>query len=594
MTVIPNKRLCLVVALLAVVVSSVYSQRQVSIKILQTSDVHGALFPFDYINNRSAEASLAQISTFVKQERENRSQHVILLDNGDILQGQPSVYFSNYIDTLKENIVSRIYKFMRYDAVTIGNHDIETSPAVYRKVEQESGLPWLSANAVCETDGRPAFKPYVVINRDGIKVAVLGLTTPGIPKWLPGSFWPGMRFDDMVESAKYWVGQIKRKEKPHVIVGLFHSGHNASYGNANPDEPRNENASLLVAQQVPGFDVILIGHDHDRLNRKFLNVAGDSVLVLDPTSSARLISEATIALSLDRKGRVIGRKVTGRLIETRQYKSDSLFIAQFKDDALSVADFVNHRIGLFTREISSEDAYFGPSAFIDFIHAAQLRISHADVSFAAPLSFVSTINQGDVTVSDMFKLYRFENFLYTINLTGYEVDKYLEYSYSHWFNTMQSDSDNLIAFKKRPEGSIELNKEGRAQLATNYYNFDSAAGIVYTVDASKPNGDKVTIRSMMDGSRFEMDRTYRVAVNSYRGNGGGGHLTEGCGISPDELPKRMIASTAKDLRYYIMRLIETEGVITPITLNCWKVIPEEWAREAIHRDKVLMFGKDKE
>lgn len=571
---------------------SVFSQKNVTIKILQTSDVHGAIFPYDFIRNQSMESSLANAYSYIKQERNNPNQQVILLDNGDILQGQPPVYYSNFIEGSKPNLVSRVFNFMKYDAATIGNHDIETGPNVYREIEKELKMPWLAANAINSKTGKPAFKPYTIINRNGVKVAVLGLTSPGIPHWLPKILWPDMYFDDMIVTAKYWVNYIQKKEKPHVIIGLFHSGHDATYSGALANEPLNENASLLVAQQVPGFDVILIGHDHDKLCKKFANINGDSVLIMDPTSGARLISQATINISIDKKGKLQSKSIKGELVDTKAFKADNDFMAEFSSDYKKVAEFVKRPIGEFTQTMTSSFAYFGPSEFMDFIHAAQLDLTKADVSFAAPLSFVSTIKKGQVTVSDMFKLYRFENFLYTMSLSGKEIDGFLEHSVSLWFNTMKNANDHLIKFKTDADGNIQTNQQGKVQLSANFYNFDSAAGIVYTVDVSKPDGEKVTIHSMANGTPFAEDKMYSVAVNSYRGNGGGGHLTKGSGISPEELANRVKTSTEKDLRFYIMNYIEQKKVITPSSFNTWKLVPEEWVKQGIELDKKLLFSSN--
>jgi len=571
----------LVNALLLVAALSAVAQRQVTIKILQTSDVHGALFPYDFIRNTPTDGSLARVYTYVKQERSNASQQVILLDNGDILQGQPTVYYSNFIDSTNPNIVSQMLNYMGYDAATVGNHDIETGPAVYRKVERESDFPWLAANAVNTTTGKPAFKPYVVLERNGVRIAVLGLITPGIPKWLPSILWPDMQFNDMVESARYWVKYIQKKEKPQVIIGLFHSGHDTSYGGADAAKSHNENSSQLVAQQVPGFDVVLIGHDHDRVARKIVNINGDSVLMLDPGASARLLSEATIALNLNRRGRVESKTVSGRLVEMKGYEPDPEFMDRFAEFYRKVSDFVSRPIGRFTKPMSSADAYFGPTAFMDFIHDVQLKISGADISFAAPLSFVSSIDSGTITISDMFKLYRFENFLYTMELTGKEIDGFLEHSASLWFSTMTGPNDNLIRFK---------DDNGRKRLFANYYNFDSAAGIYYTIDVTKPAGDRVTITRMANGSPFDENKTYRVAINSYRGNGGGGHLTEGAGIQHDQLAKRVIRSTDKDLRLYMMKYIESQSQISPQCHYYWTIVPEEWVKNAMESDRKVLFS----
>ena len=571
-----------------------YTQKAITIKILETSDVHGSILPFDYINNKPAEASLAQVFTYVKQERANTNQHVLLFDNGDILQGQPTVYYSNFIDSLNQNIVSQVFNFMGYNTASVGNHDIETGPKVYNKVRKEFDFPWLAANAVNESDGKPYFVPYTTFQKEGVKIVVLGLITPGIPHWLPKNLWPKMRFESMINSAKFWVDKIKQQEKPDIIIGLFHSGHDAKYGGQNPDDTLNENSSQLIAQQVPGFDVILIGHDHDQFNKKVVNIKGDSVLILDPLAGARFISEATIKVNLDQQGKITSKSISGKLIDTKLYAPDSAFMVKFNDYSKSVETFVNRKIADFTESTSTKDSYFGPSSFIDFIHTAQLSISKADISFTAPLSFSTYIGKGPVYVRDMFKLYKFENFLYVMNLTGAEIDSYLEYSYSHWYNTMKGSEDHLIKFKLNGDQTLELKKDGKVQLESNYYNFDSAAGINYTVDVSKPDGDKVIIHSMADGTPFDLNKTYRIATSSYRGNGGGGHLSKGCGLSAEQINSRLVFSTDKDIRFYLMKWIEEKKVITPKSLNLWNVIPADWVKIASDRDRALMFGAKQE
>ena len=202
------------------------------------------------------------------------------------------------------------------------------------------------------------------------------------------------------------------------------------------------------------------------------------------------------------------------------------------------------------------------------------------------------ILKGAVTVGDMFKLYRFENMLYTMNITGAEIIKYLEYSYSDWLSTMKGPHDLMLRFRLDKDGKLLL-ISGRGRLQNPSYNFDSAAGIDYTVDISKPEGKRITVKSFSDGRPFEADKTYKVAVNSFRGNGGGGHFTEGAGINARELRSRLISSTERDIRYYIMKSIENKKVINPTPLNNWKIIPDNWVKAAAPHDYLLLFGETK-
>lgn len=559
-------------------------EKEVKLKIVQTSDVHGNYYPYDFIHRREAAGSLARVHAFVQKKREIYKENLILLDNGDILQGQPTAYYYNYIDTVAPHLAAEMMSFMGYNAGNMGNHDVETGRAVFDRWSGDCRFPILGANIIDTTTGETHFKPYEVLERDGVKIVVLGMITPAIPVWLSENLWKGLRFDDMEETARKWMKIIREKENPDVVIGMFHAGQDAQLMGGK----YRENASVEVARNVPGFDIILMGHDHARERKKVANIEGDSVLIMDPASNGIVVSNVDVTLKL-RDGKVVDKKISGVLSETKNYGISEEFMQRFAPEYEAVQNFVSKKIGSFTETISTRPAYFGSSAFIDLIHELQLAISGADISLAAPLSYDTEIRKGDVFVSDMFNLYKYENMLYTMNLTGKEILGALEMSYTLWTNRMQSPSDHILLFREqRRDGA-----EDRASFKNFSFNFDSAAGIIYTVDVTKPDGEKVTILSMADGTPFEMDKTYKVAVNSYRGNGGGELLTKGSGISQDDLKERIISSTDKDLRYYLMQYIEQKKVIEPRALNQWKFVPEEWTVSASKRDYDFLFGKVK-
>ena len=260
-------------------------------------------------------------------------------------------------------------------------------------------------------------------------------------------------------------------------------------------------------------------------------------------------------------------------------------MAHFKKQMDQVDRFVNQKIGEFKNTIYSRDSFFGSSAFNDLILNLQLQITGADVSFNAPLLFNAAINAGPVYVSDMFNLYKYENQLYVMELTGEEIRKHLEMSYDLWVNTMTSPDDHLLLLSESTRGDQQ-----RLGFKNLSFNFDSAAGIDYTVDATKPNGKKVTILRMSNGQPFDERKTYKVAVNSYRGNGGGELLTKGAGIPREELEKRIVWRSEKDQRFYLMKEIERLKVLDPKPNNNWKFIPEAWTVPAAQRDRKILFG----
>ncbi len=557
-----------------------------SVSILQTTDIHGVILPFDFIENQKLEASMASSQTYIKKLKIERDA-IILLDNGDNIQGQPAVYYYNFIDTISNHFLSDVMNYMGYDAASVGNHDIEAGHAVYDKLVKEYNFPLMAANAIDVKTGKPYFKPYTIIIKEGIKFAVFGLVTPAIPTWLPPELYEGIEFRDMVETAKEWMPVILN-EKPDIVIGLFHSGWDRSREELDKSAAMNENGSASVAYNVPGFDIIFCGHDHRVANEKFVNTLGDTILILNGGSRSENIAQADIVFSPVKLKGQKNKVVVGKIIDVGDYKPDTEFLDKFKNNHATIENYVSRVIGQSSATITSRDAYFGPSAFVHMIHSVQLEITKADISFAAPLSFDVSISKGPVTVADMFKLYRYENMLYKMKLTGEEIRKYLEYSYAEWLNSMSGPDDLLLNLRRTSEGKPLLTS-GKAWFKNQPYNFDSAAGIDYIVDVSKPEGSRISIQGFSDGRSFMNDQFYTVAVNSYRGNGGGGHFTEGAGIAKDELRLRLISSTDRDLRYYILKSIESQKKISPISLKNWKIIPENWVKAASRREYKILF-----
>ncbi len=554
-------------------------KKAITLKIVETSDVHGCFFPHDFINNSDMPGSLARVSTFYKQLKSQYPESTLLLDNGDILQGQPINYFSNFVDTLQHNIAADVVNYLGYDAETIGNHDVETAHACFDKWAGELHCPLLGANVINTETGKPYFKPYTIIMRQGIRIAVLGLLTPAIPNWVEQTSWKGMRFDEMIATAKHWMNIIRQQEHPDVVIGLFHSG--AEGGIVTPNYA--ENASLAVAKEVPGFDLILFGHDHTRHQQMIKNNVGKDVLCLDPANNAQTVAVATINLEKE-KGKWTVKKKLGELVDVRNYDIDQDYVKHFEPYLNKVSDFANKQIGNFAHTIYTRDSFFGNSAFNDFILNLQMKLTGADISFNAPLTLNDSIKQGSVSVRDMFKLYKYENHLYVMRLTGKEIKGYLEMSYDQWVNTMTSPNDHLFLLESVNTGSNE-----RGRFKNFIFNFDAAAGIDYEVDVRKPNGQKVNIIRMSNGKPFEKNRWYTVAINSYRGNGGGQLLTLGAGIPHDSLKSRIVWRSERDQRYYFMKAIEEMGTVDPQPNHNWKFIPETWAKEAGERDAKLIF-----
>ncbi len=555
--------------------------KTVTIHLLETSDVHGSFFPYDFITFKPKRGTLARISTYVNRLRQETSGNVILLDNGDILQGQPTCYFYNYVNTQEENIAASVINYLSYDAETIGNHDIETGHSVYDKWIKEVTCPMLGANIINTTTNEPYVKPYTIVERQGIRIAILGMLTPAIPNWLQPNIWSGLQFEEMVSCAKKWVKIIKETEKPDLIVGLFHSGKDGGIVTSE----YAEDASLQVAKEVSGFDVIFFGHDHTQHNSTVTNRKGNEVLFLNPANNALAVAQADVTFE-KKNGRWKVVKKEGKVVDVTKEEIDQQYIQHFQSQLDKIMAFVNRQIGVLEETITTRDCFFGSSAFTDLILNLQLELTGADIAFNAPLQFNSTIKAGPIRVSDMFNLYKFENQLYVMRLTGEEIRRHLEMSYDLWVNTMQSPDDHLLLLSESTFGDQQ-----RLGFKNFSFNFDSAAGIDYVVDVTKPDGQKVKILQMSNGEPFDETKWYRVALNSYRANGGGELLTRGAGIKKEDLNERIIYRSERDQRFYLMQEIEKKGTIHPKSNNNWRFIPEEWVQPAAKRDSLILFGK---
>lgn len=577
----------LIIALFMGTCTSAMAQpKDITLKLVETSDVHGSFFPYDFITRQPKSGSMARVSTYVnKLRQEYGRENVYLLDNGDILQGHPISYYYNYVVPQKVNIAAQVLNYMQYDVETVGNHDIETGHAVYDKWFKETNFPILGANVIDTKTNKPYLLPYYTIKKkNGIKVTVIGLLTPAIPNWLKESIWSGLRFDEMIGCAKRTMAEVQAKEKPDIVVGLFHSGWDG--GIVTPEY--EEDASKKVAEQVPGFTAVFFGHDHTPHYSIQKNISGKDVLCLDPANNAQRVAVATITVAPQGKGKKQTFKVKeikGELVDVKPYAIDEAYQQHFEKDIQEVKQWSEKVIGTFQNTIYTKDSYFGNSAFNDLILNLELQITKADIAFNAPLQFDAKINAGPVTVADMFNLYKYENQLCTMELTGKEIKNYLEMSYDLWVNTMKSPDDHLLLLADTKSDAQRLGFKNFS------FNFDSAAGIDYTVDVTKPNGQKVNILRMSNGQPFDESKTYRVAVNSYRANGGGELLTKGAGIPHDQLKKRIVWESERDQRYYLMQEIEKAGKMNPKANTNWKFIPEDWVKPAAARDRKLLFGE---
>ena len=535
--------------------------------------------PYDFIENKPASGSLARACTYINNMRKHYGNRLILLDCGDMLQGQPICHYFNSTKNGEMNIASRAINYLKFDACAIGNHDLATGNDVFDKWTRECGCPIVAANMTDSTTGKPYCPPYAILEREGIKIAVLGMVTSAAPLWLYGKLRNRLHFESITTAAASWVDSIRNEEHPDLIIGLFHSGWNG----VTSTDLYDENEVERTARDVPGLDAIFFGHDHVTRQETITNKSGHKMPCLNPSCNANSLAVADVTITKE-GSRVVCKTISGSICDIKDEQPDLAFMEYFKEAAEETITYCSKRIATIDKPIHAIDGLFGNAPFTDLIHNLQLAITHADISLSAPLSANISIEKGLICIRDMFKLYKYDDLLYVMRLNGMEIKAWLEMSYELWTNTMTTPYDHIVLIANDTEGHGSLPK-----LKNNIFNFDSAAGIDYEVDVTKPYGQKIKIKQMSDGKPFCENRWYNVVTNSYRGNGGGDLLTKGAGIAVESLQQRIVWQSDKGQRQCLMEQMSCSGTIAPKANNNWKFVPEEWADKAIARDKANIF-----
>ena len=559
--------------------------RESKVNIIFTTDVHGNFFPYDFRRSTWGKGSLQRVHAFVSQEVSRLPGSTILIDGGDLLQGSPAAYFLN-AQSLSQpehrmHRVADMCNYIGYDAGILGNHDIEMGVEVVKRFVKGCHFPILGANVIDDSTGECALTPYVLFQRGDALIALVGFITPAIPHWVPEQAWKGFHFDDITASARKWLAYLKQKVKPDYLVGLFHSG--LEDGIVTPSY--RENAVRITVEQVDGFDLVLYGHDHCPHMEEVEAPSGKEVICVNPGSEAHSVAEITITFHPDSQGRIIHHNTDARLCYIGRIANQhgQAFGKHFRRDFEDIRRWSSQKVGELQAPLDISDAFFGPSAYIDFIQQLQLQISGADISFSAPLFFSAHIPPGDLHISDLFNIYRFEDKLYTLRLSGQEIKDYLEMSYSLWTTHMQSPDDHLLLLSPMKSNPSRMG-------FTNFiFNFDAASGINYEVDVTQPEGHKLLIHSFSDGRPFRLDENYLVAMTAYRANGGGELLTKGARIAKEDIPQRIVSTTPHDVRHYLMQYVKEQGQVDPRPLGNWHFIPTEWTHAAAARDYDILF-----
>jgi 2',3'-cyclic-nucleotide 2'-phosphodiesterase (5'-nucleotidase family) len=518
--------------------------------ILGTTDMHGRVFPIDYYTNKYDNVGITKVATLVKEARKT-DPDLLLVDSGDTIQGTPLEYFHNKKNNAPPDPMMLAMNALHYDSMAVGNHEYNFGLKVLEKARSEAKFPWLSANTYNKGSSTTHYTPYIVKEVQGVRIGVLGLTTPGIPNWENVPNYQGLEFHETISEAKKWVPILRQKEKVDVVVITMHMGieEDLRTGTPNPAQVPNENAAIAIARQVPGIDVILMGHTH----RDVPSLVVNGVLLTQANRWASHV--ARIDLYLEKpKGEAIAPSVhwhviaeSARTIPVTEKTAIDPEIAELgKPYDKETQDWLSRAIGESAAELTARDGRFKDTAIIDLIQRVQLEAGHADVSMAAAFNLSARIPKGQVTVRDIAGLYEYENTLVTLELTGQQLKDALEHS-ARYFREYQPGKtlDQLV--DQRIPG----------------YNFDIAEGVTYEIDLRKPYGQRIQ-NLKFKGQTLSPAQKLRVVTNNYRVNGGGGFTMF------KDAP--VIYRSSEEVRELIIDWVERNKNIPTEANNNWRIV----------------------
>ncbi|GCE75322.1 bifunctional metallophosphatase/5'-nucleotidase [Cellulomonas biazotea] len=552
--------------------------RTYSFTVMGTSDLHGNALNWDYFKDAEYDDSahndvgLAKISTLVDQVRADRgARNTLLVDAGDTIQGTSLAYYYAKVAPITEggeHPMAAAMNAIGYDAAALGNHEFNYGIPLLRTFEKQLDFPLLGANATSVRTGRPAFAPYVIETlhpRGGkpVRVGILGLTNPGVAIWDKANVEGQMQFGGLVETAKRYVPEMRRKGADVVIVSA-HSGADtsSSYGDTLPFP---ENAATLVAEQVPGIDAILVGHAHQEIaERVVTNTAtGRPVVLSEPLRWGMRLSVFDVDLSFHR-GRWSVEGVDAQVLNANTVPEDPQIVELLADEQATVVDYVNSVIGTSTEAMSAATARYEDTAALDFINhvqaqAVQAELTGADaalpvLSIAAPFNREAAIPAGEVSVRDVAGLYIYDNTLLGIKLTGAQVKAYLEKSAEYFKPVTAAGTYPASALTNAPTAT--------APNGTPDYNYDVMRGLdaplTYDVDLGQPVGSRITGLAY-DGVPVGDAQEFVIAINNYRQSGGGNF--------PGVTTAPVLVNRQVEIRQLLIDWVTAQQVIDPATFT---------------------------
>ena len=539
---------------------------QVKMSVVATSDMESALFAYDYKYLGESRGGGATIASYLKELKGERGeQNVIYVDNGDILSGWPVNYYMKRIDKSESTIAAEALNLLGCEAYTLGEGDLASGmELVQRHVKSAKGAA-VCANLLDAKSGKPLYKPYAVVERNGLKIAFLGLITDAVDKYINASSMEsmGIKIADAEAAAREWMEVIKKNENPDVVIGLFHTG-------ASSVSKRNnvrENIGQTIVRNIAGFDAVVCGHDGLRRTRTVESIDGKKVALASPGRRGMYVVEINITGERGKNG--LEKKnvdVAVKSMLTRE--ADKEYAAALRPRTSEMGKALAAPIAAIKGEGQAVDALFGSSAYVDLMHKMQLKYSGAELSISHPYTIETAFAAGNVSMNDIRRFYPMGGKLYTVKLKGSEIRDMLLHSVSSYYKNVNKKEGSLLKY----------DREGK-RLSENCKDLESVAGLRYNVHLNKKKDEgKLQILGLANGKQFDLNKEYTVAVPEDMVMNVNLSLSLGAKVKSHEMQERIVAISDKDITELLYDYFKENKVVEMKPLGNWSLQPAAWMK----------------
>ncbi|MFN0166185.1 MAG: bifunctional metallophosphatase/5'-nucleotidase [Bryobacteraceae bacterium] len=536
--------------------SPLFAAERATVTILATTDLHGNIMPYDYFTGKPANRGLAKIATLINRVRAE-NPNTLVIDCGDTIQGTPLEYvYQTFVRTSKPPLgleappglsadpMMRVMNHLKFDAMVLGNHEFNFGLKNLDRARADARFPWLSAN----TQGGKEFLRYTIKRSGRIRVAIVGVTTPGVPTWEKPENYAGYRFIPMAEAVKDTLSELQHQEQDVVVVAA-HSGLDRDLKTGERFRALPGENDIYGIAQVPGVDAIIFGHTHRELPHASIN----GVLLNQPRNWGMSLGRVDLTLEKVEHGWKVVEKTSTTIPVTDDVPADPEIVEIARPYHELAERYLGAVIAEARESVDSSAGRVRDSALVDAIHEVQMHYAQADVSFAALFNPRVRVPKGPVTVRQIAALYLYENELYAVEGTGQLVKDVLEYSSGYYLQCPDAVCSQGPLINRKIIG----------------YNYEMAQGVDYEIDLTQPPGSR--IRNLrFKGEPLAMDRKLRIAVNNYRAGGSGGYsMFRGA---------KIVWRSNEDIRQLIIDYFTAKKTLPAKPDGNWRVVPESAQR----------------